>query len=349
MQIQKYLPRWPKPGATHLDWVLISTSQKLLYVEVPKAACTKIRTLLILLNRGADDPQLAQFLHSTKPAPYYHWEFGVTDNRSIDATQLASFFADQSYFKFAFVRNPYARLVSAYTDKVYQTVYQGNAYYTHVAKTIKAETKWQPSGRISVQLAQAIQQIEHATQRRKLSDSVVKPKDYQDDPTIAANGYDYQAIAQRIAANYGKKATAASASRISETVKTHLCGYPKLDEIDLYQEPVSFAEFIRYICNQPSATLDVHWRPQTICLGYDALTYDFIGQVEHFDRDMRALFEKIDAPAYIYDHIQGRMNVVPKECERTMWTQELADLVYMTYRADFEAFGYPKDSYRNDG
>lgn len=331
----------------HLDWVLISTNQKLIYVEVPKAACTKIRTLLILLNRGVEDPQLAEFLRITKPAPYYHWEFGVTDNRSMDDTQLASLLADVNYFKFAFVRNPYARLVSAYTDKVYQTVYQGNAYYTHVAKTIKAETNWQPSGRIRAQLAQAIQQIEHVTQRRKLSDSVVKPKAYQDDPMGAANGYDYQAIAQRIGANYGKKSTSVSASRISETVKTSLLGYPKLDEIDLYQEPVSFAEFIRYVCAQPSATLDVHWRPQTICLGYDALTYDFIGQVEHFDRDMRALFEKIDAPAYAYEHIKGKMNMVPKERERTMWTDELADLVYTTYRADFDAFGYAKDSYRN--
>ncbi|NES22011.1 MAG: hypothetical protein F6K41_24590, partial [Symploca sp. SIO3E6] len=59
-----------------LDWVLILNKPKLLYVETPKAACTKIRTLLILLNRGYDDPELAEFLQTVKPAPYYHWEFG---------------------------------------------------------------------------------------------------------------------------------------------------------------------------------------------------------------------------------------------------------------------------------
>jgi hypothetical protein len=87
---------------------------------------------------GEDDPDLAEFLKKTKPSPYYHWEFGITDNYNLSKTELFKVFQESQYFKFTFVRNPFDKLVSAYANKIMASPSQ-NSYYQRVAKQIKEE------------------------------------------------------------------------------------------------------------------------------------------------------------------------------------------------------------------
>ena len=56
--LDNYLDCWfKKKYLATLTWVLILPKYKLLYVPIPKAACTKLRTLLILLKRGYEDKE----------------------------------------------------------------------------------------------------------------------------------------------------------------------------------------------------------------------------------------------------------------------------------------------------
>lgn len=328
-----------------LDWVLILHNFKILYVQTPKAACTKICSLLILLARGYDDPELTQFLKDIKPAPYYHWEFGITDNRSVSDQELSNLFQNRDYFKFTFVRNPYDRLVSAYTNKVYDAPLKGNAYYTDVAKKIKAEINWHPQGLISAFLARTLNQIDNAISRGKKSDSVIRPRDAQTSILQPGESYDYAGIETRIKANYSKRIPNNTLSKALTQLKILLLNYPKLESINIKSTPVSFEEFIKFVCRQKTEVMDVHWRTQTSITGLDFVKYDFIGKVENLAPDLEYMFNKIRAPEFMYRHIKDKMNVTNKQ-EKIFYTDELANMVYEKYKSDFEAFGYDRFSYK---
>ncbi|MDF0551649.1 sulfotransferase family 2 domain-containing protein [Kamptonema sp. UHCC 0994] len=329
-------------SAVALEWVLLLPKYNLLYVETPKAACTKIRTLLILLNRGNDDPELAEFLKKTKPSPYYHWEFGITDNYNLSKTELFKVFQESQYFKFTFVRNPYDKLVSAYANKIMASPSQ-NSYYQRVAKQIKAEINWNPSIKSSLFLKELNQKIDIIFPKTRKTKSIERPKDSLQVKSDNLD-YDYDLIANRIKQFYGKEPPISPLSQIATKLKVWLLEYPDIDSIDLNQTPVSFEEFIKFICNQNVENLDEHWQPQTFYMGYEFANYDFVGRVENFDQDIQYVFNQVKAPEFLYRHIKGKMNVTQKP-ETIFWTDELAEMVYEKYQSDFETFGYEKESY----
>ena len=83
----------------------IAPNAKAIYIEVPKAACSTIKTVLAEIEIGAPLPENA------RPEPYLS---------SVRGMGFASFFAlidDPGRFVFTVVRNPYTRLVSCYRDK----------------------------------------------------------------------------------------------------------------------------------------------------------------------------------------------------------------------------------------
>lgn len=339
------ISRFKKRTVADLEWVLLLKKYKLLYVEVPKAACTKIRTLSILLNRGYEDPELAKFLQTTKAAPYYHWEFGIVDNYDLSKRELLDVF-NSDYFKFTFVRNPYDKLVSAYSNKIVQPHLLGNGYYTRMAKQIKAEISWHQLQKSNPNLGMGwYQSIERILPKKRKHNSIKKPKADSQLKTKNLDSYDYKKIAMTIEKLYGKEPPLKPMDVVSAKIKTWLLGYPDLDGIDLNEIPVSFEEFIEFICSQNIENMDEHWQPQTYYMGYEFTNYNFVGRVENFDRDIQDVFKKIDAPEYLYRHIEGKMNVSQKP-KSNFWTDELAERVYEKYKSDFEIFGYERDSYK---
>ena len=334
-----------KKGASALERILILHEHKLLYVETPKAGCTKIRSLLIFLNQGYENSELADFLKTT-PASYYHWEFGIPDNHSYSSQELSTLFKNPNYFKFAFVRNPYERLASAYADRIYQPHLKNYEYYIDLAKKIKAELMWKPVSLISGLINKIDPLINLRILPPKSSASLARLNYYAENKKKAETltSHNYTSIEKRIKESYGRYFKSPY-KQVYEDFKM-LLGYPNLDSIDLSKNPVSFEEFINFICGQNIEDMNEHWQLQNNYIGYEFIDYDFIGRLENFDQDIQVVFHKIGAPEYMYRYITGRMNESKRQKMKINWTDELAEKVYEKYRSDFEAFGYAPMSYK---
>lgn len=99
----------------------------------------------------------------------------------------------------------------------------------------------------------------------------------------------------------------------------------------------SFERFVDALATQDPAQFDPHWRPQTINLLFDDLTYHRIGRVETFDADWAQLAAETGLPQ-TYER-RGLKEEKPPLAEA--YTPRLARRVLDIFRRDFEAFGYP--------
>lgn len=158
--------------------------------------------------------------------------------------------------------------------------------------------------------------------------------------------YDYAGIEARILANYCQNPSDNALSKTLTRLKTLLLNYPQLESINIQSDPVSFEEFIKFICQQDTEVMDVHWRPQTLITGVDYIKYDFIGKVENLSSDIVYLFNKIKAPKFIYRYIKGKINMTNRQQQKVFWTDELANMVYEKYQSDFYFFNYERSSYQ---
>jgi len=92
----------------------VNQEKKLVYLPIPKVACTAIKLSLYgeeLNNK--EDHQNYMNIHSQ-----------LSDKQNY---RLSS--EEKKYFKFAFVRDPFARLVSCYKDKVIKPQQHNGRYY----------------------------------------------------------------------------------------------------------------------------------------------------------------------------------------------------------------------------
>lgn len=88
----------------------ISRTFNYVYVANPKAACSTLK--LILSKAESNDPDFTpESLHQRKYLPL------LTPNKLTKKEQAALF--DGSYYLFSFVRHPFKRALSAYTDKIH--------------------------------------------------------------------------------------------------------------------------------------------------------------------------------------------------------------------------------------
>jgi hypothetical protein len=81
---------------------------KLLYVVVPKAASTRIRRTLAQVD--------GRYVLSLKPSRRFRFR-GPSGPRSMTKSTFYRFATDPRTLRFSFVRNPYARAVSCWSDK----------------------------------------------------------------------------------------------------------------------------------------------------------------------------------------------------------------------------------------
>lgn len=99
----------------------VSLKNKYLYMEAPKAACTRIKTLIhaheelppiqVRFDRQPET-RLYMFIHDRDA-------FRMDSLLTIEPSLAESVLREDAFFRFSFVRNPYSRLVSVWMNKIY--------------------------------------------------------------------------------------------------------------------------------------------------------------------------------------------------------------------------------------
>ncbi len=99
----------------------------------------------------------------------------------------------------------------------------------------------------------------------------------------------------------------------------------------------TFEEFTLAVCDQPADRQNAHWRPQTLNLSFDRLSFDFIGRLESFDADWQQLAEETGLPPET--HFAGKRSDVSDKHLLT-FTEKAVEAINRAYARDFERLGY---------
>lgn len=102
---------------------------------------------------------------------------------------------------------------------------------------------------------------------------------------------------------------------------------------------IDFASFIKAICSQDPADMDLHWKPQFDLLQPDKIEYDFIGRFERFNEDFSAIKAKLGINAEAEPQYSSNRTRAYEKLN-AYYTEELQNLVRDKYKVDFENFGY---------
>lgn len=121
-----------------------------------------------------------------------------------------------------------------------------------------------------------------------------------------------------------------------------LRGGPRAGEINTLQLPRlprDFAEFVAMVCEQDDAEANAHWVGQVHAIGYDFLSYDFIGNFERFDDSLRIIATQIGA------NIPDPPDQAPHKTSAQQriaayYTHDLVRRVVARFERDFACFGY---------
>ncbi|MDJ0594698.1 MAG: sulfotransferase family protein [Pleurocapsa sp. MO_226.B13] len=115
---------------------------------------------------------------------------------------------------------------------------------------------------------------------------------------------------------------------------------------------IPFNQFVYAISQQSEFEMDPHWRPQTIQLFQDLVTYDFIGFFENFERDLHKALNYIalnkNNQNYLAEsqteniNMKGRKTSANNKLE-DFYDSEIQSLVKNIYQNDFLNFGYSFD------
>ncbi|SEN43911.1 sulfotransferase family protein [Halomonas caseinilytica] len=113
----------------------------------------------------------------------------------------------------------------------------------------------------------------------------------------------------------------------------------------LKKEEFDFKDFVSVICKQSSSIQNSHWRLQADDILFDLVNFDFVGKIENLEEDLAAVNSKIFGGDLDRNILKG--NFSPKKTSAKdkvaeYYTQEMLDMVYDSYRKDFELFGYEK-------
>lgn len=179
--------------------IIVDRQNKFLYCYSPKVASTNIKRLLLAVQGKVKGPDAVTKFNRRV------FDF-LGDFSSEERKEML-----KSYFKFMFVRHPFARLVSAYRHRIL-------------------------SNRTDLQM------------------------------------------------RYGRKIVRKYRWNQKNTITTG---------------DVKFREFVRYLIDTPTESMNLHWKPIFESCFPCMIQYDFIGSMEHLERDVAALLKALKVPKKI--------------------------------------------------
>jgi len=101
---------------------------------------------------------------------------------------------------------------------------------------------------------------------------------------------------------------------------------------------VSFEQFLTAVERQDPLDLDLHWRPQHLNLMHPLVSYDLVGHIETFDRDVAEIRRRVDLP----DLAMESRNVSRTKPAASVYDgrPDLVRRVRQVFAEDFEIYGY---------
>jgi Sulfotransferase family len=105
---------------------------------------------------------------------------------------------------------------------------------------------------------------------------------------------------------------------------------------------LSFADFARFVTEPGMQRLNAHWWRQVELVDGPAITLEFIGRVESFDRDFAHVFDHVGAGEELRSRSRQPINASSHRPWKDYYTTEIAAAVYRAYEHDFDRFGYPR-------
>jgi hypothetical protein len=122
------------------------------------------------------------------------------------------------------------------------------------------------------------------------------------------------------------------------------CGYPFAG--GRQAKPIAFRDAVECLLNDPAA-FDDHWSRQVDLLVADVINYRIVGRFERFGQDFHAILRRLHAPAGVIDIASRVFNPTLPMALAAVYDPPLAGRVYTHYIADFETFGYHRNSWRS--
>lgn len=122
------------------------------------------------------------------------------------------------------------------------------------------------------------------------------------------------------------------------------CGYPVVDGRRAGR--VSFRDAVQCLLDDPGI-FDDHWRLQVDLLVADVIDYHVVGRFERFGQQFHAILRRLHAPPEVAGIARRVFNPTQPMPLAAVYDPQLARRVYDFYAADFETFGYHKDSWRD--
>ena len=109
-----------------------------------------------------------------------------------------------------------------------------------------------------------------------------------------------------------------------------------------FSSPITFYDFIHFICQQDPYEMDRHWMFQTDCLHPELIEYDFIGRVENFGADIQELLNYVGLN-YPYTSITEKVNPSMNYNRKSYFNDELKSIFVEKYLKDFTAYNNNTD------
>ena len=112
---------------------------------------------------------------------------------------------------------------------------------------------------------------------------------------------------------------------------------------------LAFGDFVRWIAthgDDHAVVNDGHWNRQVDNLWWGLFDYDIVGRFETFSDDFAVFLRRLGAPDSVIARSTEKFNETTHLPMSAAYDSDLASVVYDFYRADFDAFGYERDSWR---
>ena len=114
-------------------------------------------------------------------------------------------------------------------------------------------------------------------------------------------------------------------------------------------DPPTFGEFVSWIVDtQAPHACDEHWRPMVHLLGHDQVNYNLIGRIEQLPSSLAPLAPRLGVSGNDFAamlHRSSGNQSIPFD-RRHLYNESTALQVSTFYAADFDRYGYDRESWR---